>query len=97
MSLCLAYDELGWERLDDRRKKPQRLQVFYKTIIYDTHIYLQNIAPNRIHKTSINCVMKLTIPIPKLEHHSSKNVFPLKTINDWNKLDNDTSVSISLE
>ena len=67
----IVYDELGWERLDDHRKK-QRLQVFYMTINEDTPIYLQNIVPIAMHKTTINHVIKSTTSIPGLEHHSSK-------------------------
>ena len=69
----------------------QRLRIFYKTINQDTHIYLQDIVPNRNTQNAQNQLP----PISGLEHHSSQINFYRKLF--WNNLDNDRTMGTSLE
>ena len=91
----LLYKELGWERLEDRRKK-QRLKVFYKTINGETPVYLQNVL-NAQHRGNNQYVLRNEHNIPQIRSRTTsfyESYFP-QTIKDWNSLQNDIKNSES--
>jgi len=92
----IVYNELGWERLEDRRRK-QRLRVFYKTIHEETPVYLQNIVTDRNIQNQYQLRNVMNYPIPRTRTSSFQRSFLPQTISDWNDLDPDVRLCNSLE
>ena len=92
-----VYNELGWETLEQRRKK-QRLKVFYKAVNKEAPLYLQQIIPNRrnVNRYQLRNA-EFNYEKVRCRTASYQNTFLPKTVNDWNKLDNQTKQSSSFE
>ena len=93
----IVYKELGWEYLEERRKK-QRLKVFYKIKNKTAPKYLQNIIPpplaeqNRYELRNDN-----NYHPPRTRTSAFQNSFLPATLTDWNRLDNDLKSSESID
>ena len=87
-SHALIYNELGWDNLENRRKK-QRLRVFFKASHGNAPIYLQNIIPTRDMCNNYNLRNNDTYPILKCRTSNFQKSFLPRTVSDWNNLDND--------
>ena len=93
----LLYKELGWDRLEDRRKK-QRLKVLYKIIHGEAPVYLQQVL-NEQHGENNRYMLRNEHNIPHFVARTStfiESFFP-QTIQDWNNLPNNIKSSTSLE
>ena len=93
----LLYRELGWDRLEERRKK-QRLKVLYKVIHGDAPVYLQQVL-NAQYGENNQYTLRNQHDIPHFRVRTSKfleSFFP-KTIREWNSLSNDIKLSPSLK
>ncbi len=93
----IVYRELGWEYLEERRRK-QRLKVMYKTIHGETPVFLQNSLPMPVGEHN-RYALRNEHNFPQLRTRTStfQNSFIPKTIQDWNNLDNDIKGSNTLE
>ena len=89
----VVYSELGWETLEERRKK-QRLSTFYKMSSGDAPSYLQGILPT---KSAQNLRNPTNFTIPKAKSTQFHDSFLPKTVRDWNLLSKPTKQSTSLE
>ena len=93
----LLYKELGWERLEERRKK-QRLKIFYKILHGDSPLYLQQVVNEQQGEQNVY-LLRNEHNIPQFRARTStflESFFP-KTIQDWNKLPNSTKLSGTVE
>ena len=92
-SHALVYKELGWEHLEERRKK-QRLKIFYKTIHGQTPSYLQEALPAQLGANN-RYVLRNEHNIQQVKARTSTFIdsFVPKTIKDWNNLDNEIKAS----
>ena len=73
------------------------MRAFYKTVNQYTPIYLQYIVPNHNAQNHYQLHNKINYPNPRTRTSQFQNTFLPKTVNGWNKLDNDTKMSTSLE
>ena len=92
----LVYNELGWEYLEERRKK-QRLKTLFKTIHGETPIYLQEVLPAQLRDNE-QYFLRNAFNIPQFNSRTATfhdSFFP-KTIRDWNLLQNDIKASEDL-
>ena len=92
----IVYSELGWDTLEERRCK-SRLKTMYKVINKDAPEYLQSIIPATQGQHDYQLRHENNYPVVKTRTTAFKNTFLPKTIIDWNKLNDDTKLSESLE
>lgn len=91
----VVYSELGWERLEVRRRK-HRLKIFYKMANNEAPVYLQNIIPAQPEHDYI-LRHQSNYPLVNARTAMFQNTFLPKTISDWNRLDDDVKLSGSVE
>ena len=85
----IVYRELGWERLEERWKK-QRLKVFDKTVHGETPTYMQNLLPMPLGEHN-RYILRNEHNFPQAMARTStfQSSFLPRTIQDWNRLDNE--------
>ena len=82
----IIYQELGWETLDERRRK-LRLKLFFKMITGISPSYLSDLLPRTVEHNLRN---QGDFYLPQARTSTLHDSFIHKTARDWNELDNDT-------
>ena len=85
-SAAKIMNDLGWETLQNRRKK-HRLVTFYKMTNGLTPQYLTNLVPQRVHEVAGRRLRNDDdFVTPRSKTNLYQNSFLPKTVRDWNDL-----------
>lgn len=93
----IVYKELGWESLEERRRK-QRLNVFYKAVSGEAPAYLKDAIPQpNAEQNRYSLRNEHNYTPPRTRTSAFHNSFFCKTIRDWNNLPSNTQTSESFD